>query len=63
MIQNKSNEKAIELAFAFLKALIIYTAIPEDSVWASLVFVTDNGHTQHIPLSRALYLYFIIFGP
>ena len=62
IMQNKNNEKAIKLAFAFLKVLIIYIAVPTGCMWLSLAFLTNNRHIQHILLRRWLYLYFIIFG-
>lgn len=63
-MQNKNNENAIKLGvfFAFLRALIIYIAVPTGCMWVSLAFITNNRHIQHIPLRRRLYLYFIIFG-
>ena len=62
IIQNKSNEYAVELAFAFLRALIIDTAVPKGCMWIPLASVTNNACIQHIPSRGQLYLSFIIWG-
>ena len=62
IIQNKSDEYAVELAFASLRALIIYTAVPKGCMWVPLTSVTTNARLQHIPSGGQLYLSFIIWG-
>lgn len=62
IIQNQSNEYAVELVFALLRVLIIYTVVPKGCMWISLASVTNNARIQHIPLRGQLYLCFIIFG-